>query len=137
MDSHDASVELTEFIRKKILYPERLPINPETSVEDHLGVTGDDSPKFMEAFFDRFNVGPGDFDCNRYFEGEGVFDPFTSIVRFLFHRIKKEPKREPLTVAMLQHAIELGVWDSERLKELNSQHTKEWPKGPLCGPLFT
>lgn len=100
------------------------PLNLSDTLEDHLGVTGDDSPEFMEAFFSRFNVDPGNFDCNRYFEGEGVFDPFTSIVRFLFHRVKKEPTREPLTVAMLQHAIELGVWDSERLKELNSQHTK-------------
>jgi hypothetical protein len=117
MERQDVSVELVSFIRKKLRYPTRLPISPDTSVEDNLGVTGDDSPEFMEAFFVRFNVDPGDFDCNRYFEGEGVFDPFSAVLRSVFRRSRKESQRQPLTVAMLQRAIDLGVWDSERLRE--------------------
>jgi hypothetical protein len=113
----EISDELEEFIRNKLRYPDRLPIGPDTNVEDNLGVTGDDSPGFMEAFFDRFNVEPGDFNCNRYFEGEGVFDPFSVIFRFIFRRVEKEREREPLTVGMLQNAIILGVWDAERLRE--------------------
>jgi hypothetical protein len=117
MPNPKVSVELVAFIREKLRYPERLPINPDTSVEDTLGVTGDDSPGFMGEFFNRFSVDSGDFDCNRYFEGEGVFTPFSAILRFLFRRTQEEQEREPLTVGMLQHAIDLGVWNSQSLKE--------------------
>ena len=117
MENSQISDELEEFIRRKLRYPDRLPIGPDTSVEDNLGVTGDDSPRFMEAFFDRFNVEPGDFDCNRYFEGEGVFDPFSAIFRFLFRTVDEGVKREPLTVGMLQRAVDLGIWETARLGE--------------------
>jgi Protein of unknown function (DUF1493) len=120
MEIREASADLVEFIRKKLRYPARLPINPSTNVEDDLGVTGDDSPEFMEAFFNRFSVDPGDFDCDRYFEGEGVFDPFSAIFRFVFRLKSNEQEREQLTVAMLQQAIDLGVWDSQRLREITT-----------------
>ncbi|WP_085487057.1 DUF1493 family protein [Paraburkholderia susongensis] len=125
MDDPEISAELVEFIRKKFLYPARLPISLNTRVEDDLGVAGDDSLVFMIAFFEKFNVMPGDFDCDRYFEGEGVFDPFSAIVRIVFRRVKEECARESLTIAMLQHAIDLGVWDSQRLRDRENQRNKE------------
>ncbi|GAB7539961.1 DUF1493 family protein [Burkholderia sp. 3C] len=110
------SPELVAFIREKLLYPERHRVTAHTEVESDLGVTGDDSPIFMEEFFNTFNVDPGDFDCSIYFEGEGLIDPFTAFFRFIFRKGKREAQqRVPLTVGMLQRAIDCGKWDSRRL----------------------
>ncbi|WP_233866841.1 DUF1493 family protein [Paraburkholderia adhaesiva] len=117
--------ELIEFIRKRTLYPVKYPITTETSVEDDLGVTGDDSIIFMEAFFKKFDVEPADFNCIQYFEGEGVFNPFSAFARLIFRKANTEYTRMPLTVGILQRAIELGKWDSERLKEPDSSSSKE------------
>ena len=96
------------------------PLNLTDTLEDDLGVTGDDADDFMDTFSKRFNVESGDFDFHRYFEMEGFSVwPFSIFTNWLHRRwgIKKYEQREPLTVAMLQHAIDLGVWDSQRLKE--------------------
>lgn len=117
------SDELTEFIRKRTLYPEKYPITSDTSIENDLGVTGDDSAIFMEAFFEEFNIDPGDFDCSKYFEGEGVFNPFAALARLIFRKADKTYTRISLTVGMLQRAIELGVWSNQRLRETdNTSH---------------
>jgi hypothetical protein len=119
------SDELEEFIREKTLYPEKFSINEETSVEDDLGVTGDDSSVFMEAFFEKFNVEPGDFDCSRYFEGEGIFNPFFAIGRLIFRKTEQERARTSLTIGMLQGAVDLGFWDSQRLTDWNNRRSKD------------
>ncbi|BFG76066.1 hypothetical protein PTKU46_40990 [Paraburkholderia terrae] len=112
----DISVELEAFIRKELSLSAKRALVPDDGVESDLGVTGDDAAYFMESYFNHFNVEVGDFDFARYFVGEGSFDPVASFICLIFkrHRAKYEPR--PLTVSMLQHAIDLGVWDSQRLR---------------------
>lgn len=120
MQPQEVSAELEAFIRKEIGLSPRKPLNPTDTLEDDLGVTGDDADNFMGAFSKRFNVGPGDFDFHRYFEIEGFSVwPFCMFANWLHRQwgIKKYDQREPLTLAMLQRAIDLGIWDTEGLRE--------------------
>jgi len=118
MTSHPVlSVELVEFIREQLALKPDHAVSPSDSLEDKFGLTGDDADDFMGEFGKRFHVAGGDFDFNRYFVTEGFPGPIF-IIGYLFSKKKrKKLEREPLTVAMLQHAINLGVWDSRRLKE--------------------
>ena len=128
MQPQGVSAELEAFIRKEIGLSPKKSINLSDTLEDDLGVTGDDADDFMGAFSKRFNVEKGDFDFHRYFEMEGFSVwPFSIFTNWLHRRwgIKKYDQRESLTVAMLQYAIELGIWDSQRLTELKNPHTKE------------
>jgi hypothetical protein len=128
MQQQEVSAELKEFIRKEIgLSPEN-PLNPSDTLEDDLGVTGDDADDFMGAFSKRFNVEPGDFDFHRYFEMEGFSVwPFSILTNWLHQRwsIKKYDHREPVTVGMLQRAIDLGIWNSQHLREPKYTSHKE------------
>lgn len=120
MQPREVSAELEAFIRKEIGLSSKNQLNPSDTLEDDLGVTGDDADDFMGAFSKRFNVEPGDFDFHRYFEMEGFSVwPFSIFTNWLHKRwgIKKYDQREPLTLAMLQRAIDLGVWETERLRE--------------------
>lgn len=128
MQPQEVSAELEAFIRKEIGLSSKKPINPSSTLEDDLGVTGDDADDFMGAFSKHFNVEPGNFDFHRYFEMEGFSVwPFSIFTNWLHKRwgIKKYDQREPLTVGMLQRAIELGIWDSERLKEQDRSSSRE------------
>jgi hypothetical protein len=120
MQPQEVSAELEAFIRKEIGLSPKRALSASDTLEDDLGVTGDDADDFMGAFSTRFNVEPGDFDFHRYFEMEGFSVwPFSIFTNWLHRRwgIKKYDQREPLTVAMLQRAVDLGVWDTERLRE--------------------
>lgn len=119
MQPQEVSADLAAFIRKEAGISEKSAIRPSSVIEEDFGITGDDADNFMGAFSRRFNVQPGDFDFNRYFEMEGFSGPLFFITNWLHKRwgIKKYEKRELLTVSMLQHAIDLGVWDSQQLKE--------------------
>lgn len=91
-------------------------------------MTGDDADEFMGAFAKRFNVESGDFEFLRYFEMEGLSVwPFSILTNWLHRhqRIKKYEKTEPITLGMLQHAIDLGIWDSQRLSELEDPSAQE------------
>ncbi|MBN3805622.1 DUF1493 family protein [Paraburkholderia sp. Ac-20336] len=128
MRPQEVSAELEAFIRKEIGLSPKKQLNPSDTLEHDLGVTGDDADDFMDAFSKHFNVKPGDFEFLRYFEMEGFSVwPFSIFTNWLHRRwgIKKYDQTEPLTVAMLQQAIALGVWDSERLKERRDEYTKE------------
>ncbi|HEV3426846.1 MAG TPA: DUF1493 family protein [Paraburkholderia sp.] len=119
MQPQEVSAELEAFIRKEIGLSPKRPLNPFDILEDDLGVTGDDADDFMGAFSRRFNVESGDFDFHRYFEMEGLSVwPFSIFTNWLHKRwgIKKY-EREPLTLAMLQRAIDLGVWETACLRE--------------------
>lgn len=120
MQPQEVSAELEAFIRKEVGLSPKKALNPSDTLEDDPGITGDDADEFMGAFSKRFNVKPGDFDFLRYFEMEGFsIWPFSVFTNWLHRRrgIKKHDQREPLTVAMLQQAIDSGVWDTERLGE--------------------
>ena len=124
MMRHQAiSVELEAFIRKELSLSAKRALAPDDGVQSDLGVTGDDAAYFMESYFNYFNVEVGDFDFARYFAGEGSFDPVASFISLIFRRRGAKYERRPLTVSMLQQAIDLGVWDSERLRA-GSQYAK-------------
>jgi hypothetical protein len=117
----EVSAELEALIRKEAGISQKKKIRSASVIEDDFGITGDDASDLMVAYFERFNVAPGDFDFNRYFEMEGFsIWPFSILTNWLHRRwgIAKYEHREPLTVGMLQRAIDLGVWDSQRLREM-------------------
>ncbi|MFT4065345.1 DUF1493 family protein [Paraburkholderia sp.] len=127
MQPQEVSADLAAFIREEAGISEKRAIRSSSVIEEDFGITGDDADNFMDAFSRRFNVQPGDFDLNRYFEMEGFGGLLFFITNWLRKRwgIKKYEKRQPLTVAMLQHAIDLGVWDSQRLMEWDGQRDGE------------
>jgi hypothetical protein len=117
MMRHQAiSVELEAFIRKELSLSAKRALAPDDGVESDLGVTGDDAAYFMESYFNHFNVEVGDFNFARYFVGEGSFDPVASFISLISKRRRTKYELQPLTVSMLQQAIDLGVWDSERFR---------------------
>ena len=101
------SVELDAFIRKELSLSAKRALAPDDGVQSDLGVTGDDAAYFMESYFNYFNVEVGDFDFARYFAGEGSFDPVASFISLIFRRRGAKYERRPLTVSMLQQAIDL------------------------------
>ncbi|WP_322046288.1 DUF1493 family protein [Paraburkholderia sp. J67] len=128
MQPQAVSVELEDFVRREIGLSSKRQLNASDTLEDDLGVTGDDADDFMDAFAKHFNVEPGDFDFHRYFEMEGFsMWPFSIFTNWLHRRwgIQKYEPREPLTVGMLQRAIELGVWNSAILSEWKDAPTQE------------
>ncbi|GJH03731.1 DUF1493 family protein [Paraburkholderia terrae] len=114
----EVSAELEAFIRKQVRLPAEKSINPADQLEDDYGVSGDDADDFMHEFGKRFHVRPGDFVLQRYFDMEGISGPLCFITRWLHKKMGiKKYRKEPLTIAMLQRSIDLGVWDSQRLDE--------------------
>jgi hypothetical protein len=108
--------ELETFIRAETGISKRKLLTRQLSLENDLDLTGDEAYYFMEKFFDKFKVQYGDFNFNRYFSGEG-FNPFV-IVGFIFSsKLRRKYDRAPLTVGMLEKAVEAGVWDSRALGE--------------------
>jgi hypothetical protein len=128
MPQPDVSAELKEFLRAKIGLPSKITIKPSSSLEDDFGVTGDDASKLINTFATHFNIQSGDFEFLRYFHMEGFSVwPFSIVTRYLLKRrgVKDYKTKEPITVGMLQRAIELGVWDSQRIAEAQSASPKE------------
>ncbi len=66
-------------------------INLDTTLENDLGITGDDGVYFMEAFFSEFRVGHTGYELTKYFDPEG-FDPIR--LSFLLRKLLRQP---PLT----------------------------------------
>ena len=115
--------ELEEFLRTEIGLPLKFTIKLSSSLEDDFGVTGDDASKLINTFATHFNVQPGDFEFLRYFHMEGFSVwPFSIVTRYLLklRGVKDYKTKEIITVGMLQRAIELGVWDSERVAQAQS-----------------
>ncbi|SAK45962.1 hypothetical protein AWB80_00986 [Caballeronia pedi] len=72
------SGELEKFLREHIgLWQKRL-VAPADEIENDYGVTSDGADGFMVAFCERFNVNPGDYLFQRYFEMEGFRGPLFS-----------------------------------------------------------
>jgi hypothetical protein len=112
------SAELEAFIRQHVRLPAEKPINQEDRLEVDYGVSGDDADNFMYEFGKQFNVQPGDFVLQRYFDMEGIIGPLCFITHCLHKKMGiKKYRKESLTVVMLQRSIDLGAWDSQRLKK--------------------
>ena len=115
------SADLATFLRDHIGLFSKREIKPSNEIENDYGVTGDDADDFMVAFCERFNVDAGDYLFQRYFEMEGFSGPLFFITNWWLKKqgMLQVPK-EVLTVSMLQRAIELGVWDTEKLRQARS-----------------
>ncbi|WP_027815621.1 DUF1493 family protein [Paraburkholderia bannensis] len=123
----EASDDLGKFIKNEIGLSENKKILATDVIEDNYGSTGDDADKFMNNFFNHFSISRGDYDFHRYFEMEGSGFPIPFFGKWYMRKILKVPEyvREQLTVRMLQHAIDLGIWDSQRLREMEDPPAQE------------
>ena len=83
----------------------------ETSINNDLGMDGDDGLELMEAFSRRFVVDLGTFPYDNYFGDEASATPI-SIIVFTVRRLMagKSPKLSPLTLRQLTLAVENGSW---------------------------
>ncbi len=86
-------------------------LSAETSINQDLGMDGDDGDEFMQAFSRRFAVDLGTFPYDNYFGVEAAATPI-SITVTLFRRLTtgKWSKHSPLTLRQLAEAVENGSW---------------------------
>ncbi|TKT90651.1 DUF1493 family protein [Dyadobacter frigoris] len=92
------------------------PFSIKTTLEKDLGITGDDTDEFMDAFFKKFNIHSEDFDTGKYFHSEG-FDIFflSAIIRkFTGAKSLSNPIYD-ITLGDLVRAIEAGTWIDPKL----------------------
>ncbi|WP_090328014.1 DUF1493 family protein [Duganella sp. CF517] len=107
--------ELENFVRKEVgVFPAKI-LKRDTSLEDDLDVTGDDSDIFMEKFFGHFQVNVGDFDIDRYFSGEGG-GLLGMLTKAILLKNAGKPNKIPLTLGMLEKAIVLKIWDTKQIE---------------------
>ncbi|MGS0980656.1 DUF1493 family protein [Burkholderia glumae] len=111
--------QLEVFAREELgrpLFGGTLNIQPETRLEQDLGLTGLDAVEFINDWAERFNVDAKDFPYRRYFGPEGQ-ELLSSIVG-LFSRARRRPERIPLTMGMLAEATRRGRWSTEEIEAL-------------------
>jgi acyl carrier protein len=86
-------------------------LSAETSVNDDLGMDGDDGVEFMEAFSVHFGVDLGAFPHDRYFGPEAAANPI-SIIAGIIRRVTtgKWSDLSPLTLRDLVEAVENRRW---------------------------
>lgn len=106
---------LESFVRKESGIFSDKTLNRDTSLEDDLDITGDDSDTFMERFFNYFSVDVGDFDIDRYFLGEGG-NFLSLLVNAIFKRNAEKFHKIPLTLGMLEKAIILKKWNTKSIE---------------------
>ena len=84
----------------------------DTTLEDALGITGDDGEDFMWAFFNEFGVDYTGFELTKYFAQEG-FDPIgiTLVIRKLLTNLPPliSPTHD-ITIADLVKAVDENRW---------------------------
>lgn len=85
-------------------------VTEDASLENDLGVYGDDAAEFIVAFGKEFNVDVSNFMAAEYFSPEGdIILP--SIIRALTG--KKKKKQKELTIGHLEKAVMAGRLDEE------------------------
>ena len=86
-------------------------LSAETSVNDDLGMDGDDGIEFMQAFSVRFGVDLSAFPHDKYFGPEAPANPI-SVVEGIIRRVKRGRWSDlsPLTVGALAEAAENRRW---------------------------
>ena len=83
-------------------------IEEKSSIQDDLGIWGDDAIEFIVAFGKKFKVDVSKFMAADYFSGEGEFILSSKkISKF------KDPIRNDLTISHLVKAAEVGRLDEE------------------------
>jgi acyl carrier protein len=83
-------------------------IEQNSSIQDDLGIWGDDAIEFVLAFAKEFNVDVSKFMAADYFTGEGEF-----ILSSKRTSKFKDPTRKDLTISHLVKAAEAGRLDEE------------------------
>lgn len=91
--------ELVSFIREQIREYKK-PVTKQTSIEDDLGVTGEEADELLANFSSKYRVDIRGFDFGKYFNDEP--NPFLGRKDIL-----------PLTVGHLEKAIMAGRLDEE------------------------
>ncbi len=86
----------------------------ETTIEEGLGITGDDSDEFLIAFGREFNVDVSQFPIGDYFGDEG--DPILPAIIRMFTGKKKRQTKE-LTIRHLEKAVIAGRLDEEVINQ--------------------
>ena len=85
----------------------------ETSVNNDLGIDGDDGLEFMEAFSRRFAVDLETFPYDNYFGPEAAANPISIIVAMTrYITTGKSTNLSPLMLRQLAVAVENGSWAS-------------------------
>ena len=103
-------------------------IKPSTRVVEDLSLDGIDAHYLMESYAETFSIKVGDFDYYRYFNDETQVLLIIPVILFVFFRfliwklLLGKPVHKiitvPVTLAMLQQAIDDGVWNCERIESL-------------------
>ncbi|MEW6347325.1 MAG: DUF1493 family protein [Pseudomonadota bacterium] len=109
--------DVERFVRTESRASRHKPITPHTLLEDDLGITSDRAGDFMDRFFLRFEVDPGDYRTDRYFR-DGASGLRLLLALFTGRR-SEERRRVPLTVGMLASAARQGRWESLKLEALD------------------
>jgi hypothetical protein len=107
--------EITTFLQQTLCLSAKRKLTRQTTLNYELGVDGDDADEVMAAFFERFQIEPGDYHWARYFGEEG-FNPFSVLLAIL----RKKPKPVPLTLGMLEMAAKNRSWVTEQLEQAPS-----------------
>ena len=102
-------IRLKRFVVQKACVYEKEVVEG-ASLEDDLGVHGDDAVEFIIGFGKEFKVDVSRFMAADYFTGEG-FDEIGPIVRLISGKKKKE--RKDLKVSHLLKAVLAGKLDEE------------------------
>ena len=90
-------------------------LQPETRLNQDLGVDGDDGLEFMVAFSNRFSVEMSAFDPSMYFGPECSGNPLMYLWWFI---TRTWPKYKPITLSDLQSSINSGVWIGDGRNEV-------------------
>jgi len=94
-------------------------LSAETSVNDDLGMDGDDGVEFMLAFGERFAVDLTAFPLDKYFGPEAGATPL-SMVEGIIRRVTtgRWSDLTPLTLRLLARAAEERRWPVEARSEI-------------------
>ncbi|MDR5783544.1 DUF1493 family protein [Caballeronia sp. LZ065] len=115
------SADLEKLIRKHGYNPKCTPFTPDHSLLEDLQMSPEALEDFFVEYFERFAVDPGDFAFNRYFPFQGIRIPFLTKWQFKSWGIVDYRVGEPLTLGMVQHAIDMGRWDTDELRRVGEQ----------------
>ena len=99
IDRESSLQELILFVRDQIREYKGV-ITRETSIEDDLGVTGEEAVELLDAFTRKFNVEIGNFDFKKHFNDEPLGLTFAR-------------KLLPFTIGHLEKAMIAGKLDEE------------------------
>jgi acyl carrier protein len=110
--------EVKAFVAE-VWYEPRRGLAAETSVNDDLGMDGDDGVEFMLAFAERFSVDLASFPHDKYFGPEAGATPL-SMVEGIIRRVTtgKWSDLAPLTLRDLAEAAERRSWPAESQREI-------------------